>query len=444
MAHDRSSGTHERFRPGRQLRAATFGHTLEWFDFLAYQYLAVYFAAQIFGGEEGIGSLLEAFGTFAVGFLARPVGSLIIGVYADRYGRKPAVVMTMSMMAVGSLLLGLCPTYAQAGALAPVILVVARLLQGFSAGGEYPSASAFLIESAPPGRRGLFSSFMFVASSSSKLLTLGIIALLSLFLDKEQMYDFGWRVPFVLGAVLAVVGWWIRRNTSETADVAGINERSARPTLFAGLRRYPRYSLQLFFLVAAITGGQYFWGTYITTLFQIRNGASQQVAFVASIVSLVVYIAVQPLVGSLSDRFGRRPWLIVFCVGSGLVAVPLMSLSSPAVGVLITVQTVGLLFMAFGTSILSAVMVEMFPAHARVAGLGFAYSMSVVVFGGTIPLIATALQGAGHPMAIGWYLVALCVMSLVSVLTIRETSTVDLQTGTGVSEAAAPDPSRPV
>ena len=417
-----------RLSPHRQLIAGSAGHAVEFFDFLAYSYLAVYFASSFFpsAGANSLVPLLNSFGVFAVGFLARPLAGLFIGNFADRFGRRRAMSLSITMMGGGSFMIAVCPTYAQIGVLAPVVLVVARILQGLSAGGEYTSASAFLVESAPPGRRGVYSSFLFVASSIGKLFALGFIAVLVPVLGKESMTVYGWRIPFAFGGLMAVVGWWIRRGTAETLGTTVSAERVERRSQFEALRRHPRQALQVFALTSGIAVGQYLWATYLTTYFEIRNGASGTVALTVSVVTLALYTIIQPLVGGLSDRVGRKPVLFIFGLGSALTTVPLLTITSADPLALSFVQFSGLLVLSFGTSVLSAVMVEMFPPRVRAAGLGFPYSLSVALFGGTIPIVATALQETGRAAYLGWYVTVISLITFFTAMTLRETNTADI------------------
>ena len=427
-----------RFSPHRQLIAGTIGHAVEFFDFLAYTYLAVYFASSFFPSDSSnsLVPLLNSFGVFAVGFLARPLAGLFIGNFADRFGRRRAMSLSITMMGGGSLLIAACPTYAQIGVLAPTVLVIARVLQGLSAGGEYTSASAFLVESAPPGRRGVYSSFMCVASSIGKLVTLGFIAVLVPLLGKEAMIEYGWRIPFAVGALAALVAWWIRQGTDETLSATESTKAAGHKSPFDALRRYPRQALQVFALTSGIAVGQYLWATYMTTYFEIRNGASATAALVVGVVALSLYIMFQPLAGGLSDKIGRKPVLYVFGMGSALTTVPLLMITSANPWALLFMQLSGLLILSFATSVLSAVMVEMFPPYVRAAGLGFPYSLSVALFGGTIPIVATALQEADRAEYLGWYVAAVSLITFIAAVTLRETSKADIFTSDLPADAA--------
>ena len=417
--------------PRRQLIAGTIGHSVEFFDFLAYSYLAVYFASSFFPSSEssGLVPLLSAFGVFAVGFLARPLAGLFIGLFADRYGRRRALSLTISLMAGGSLLVAVCPTYSQIGVAAPIILTVARILQGLSAGGEYTTAGAFIVESAPAGRRGFYSSFMFVASGIGKLTCLAFITVFVALIGEDAMRDYGWRIPFAVGALAAIVAWYIRRGTQETLGTTVSDEGGAPPVSrnpLNALQRYPRQSLIVFAIATGMGVGQYFWATYLTTYFQIQNGASATTAMTVGIITLILYTIAQPVAGLISDRYGRKPCMYVFGIGTIIVTPFLLSITSSNFAVLICIQLVGLLLLSFCTSITSAVMVENFPPHVRVSGLGFPYSLSVAIFGGTVPLVATALANSGYSQYFPWYIVATAVVTLVGAISVPETFRSDI------------------
>jgi MHS family alpha-ketoglutarate permease-like MFS transporter len=413
----------------RQLTAGSVGHFVEFFDFLVYSYLAIYFADQFFPTDSGssLVPLLSAFGVFAVGFLARPIAGLVIGAFADRYGRRAAMTLTIGMMAAGSLLIALSPTYAQVGVLAPIVLVVARLLQGLSTGGEYSTAATFLVESAPPGKRGLYSSFLFVSSSFGKVAALGIVTLLVQLVGEDGMREFGWRIPFAIGALSAVVAWWIRRGTEETLDDAGGASRARRAGLFDAMRYHPKQSLQVFALTSGLTVGQYFWATYFPTYAAITTGTSTATTTVVSLIGLALYLPLSPLFGALSDRVGRKPVMYGFGAGMAVIPVPLIAWMDDGFVPMLAAQLIGILVLASGTAILGAVMAEMFPPRTRAAGFGFPYSLSVAVFGGTVSVIGTALEEAGAGGWFGWYLGATAVITLVATITLRETGGRDLE-----------------
>ncbi|QKW10183.1 MFS transporter [Streptomyces sp. NA04227] len=408
----------------RQLIAGTIGHLVEWFDWSAYAYLAIFFADQFFprNSDSSLVPLLATFGVFAVGFLARPFGGLALGTFGDRYGRRAALTLSIALMGGGSLLIALTPTYDQIGVLAPVLLVVARLVQGLSTGGEWGAASAFMVESAPSHRRGLYSSFLYVGSNIGKIALTGAGGLLIATLGEQAMEDYGWRLLFGTGALLAVVGWWIRRGAEETSAQAGHIRTGGveRPGVFEFVRCYPVQTFQIFGIIVGPAVAFYTWTAYLPAYAVTSGGIDKGQALTAATVSLVGFAIAQPLVGMLSDRIGRKPLMLIYAVGFIVGTVPLLG-AIGSVQSLILVQVTGLLLLSCSTAIAAAVMVEIFPARVRVSGISVPYSLSVAIFGGTTPMIATALQSAGHANWFGWYVVACTAVTLITVLTLRET-----------------------
>ncbi|WP_223166994.1 MFS transporter [Nonomuraea sp. SYSU D8015] len=410
----------------RQLMAASIGNVVEWYDWYAYTFLAPFFAKQIFPetSDNSLVPLLSSFAVFAVGFFMRPLGGLLVGAFADRYGRKAAMTFTIVLMGAGSLLVGLTPTYAAVGLLAPIILTLARLTQGLSVGGEFAAATTFLVESAPPGRRGLFSSFQYVSTTIGQLLASGLAALLATVLVKADMESYGWRIPFIVGAVLSLVGLWIRKTADETSAVAEEIKRgeAKRPKMFEFLKHHPKSALTIVGITIAGTVAYYTWTTFLPTYAQITVNFDEADSLQIGTISLVFFMILQPLLGMLSDRVGRRPMMIAFGLGFLILPVPLLGLLSDAYGSLLVVQLIGMIFLGCFTSISAAVNAELFPTRVRAAGIGFPYSLTVALFGGTAPLIGTAFREAGSPGLFPWYVSALALIStLVYVFVLKET-----------------------
>ncbi|MCC3768015.1 MFS transporter [Streptomyces sp. UNOC14_S4] len=406
----------------RQLAAASIGNAAEWYDWYAYSFLATYVADQIFpkGSGNSLVPLLSTFAVFAVGFFMRPVGGLLMGAVADRRGRKAALTTTILLMGGGSLLVALTPTYASAGVLAPGVLVVARLVQGLSVGGEFAASTTFLIESAGPGRRGLFSSFQYVSTTIGQLLASGSAVLLTRLLTEGQMDLWGWRIPFLFGAAMSLVGFWIRQGADETHEVA--QRKAARPALLDGLRRHPRESLLICGITAGGTIAYYTWTTYLPTYAQVNAGFGKSDALLAGTISLAFFAVLQPLGGLLSDRIGRKPLLIGFAVGFAALAVPLLHAISGSFTSLLLAQCAGMVPLTGYTSVAAAVNAEVFPARVRAAGIGFPYSLTVALFGGTAPYVGTWFKQAGHAGGFPWYVASLCLVSACVYVALPETS----------------------
>ncbi len=410
----------------RQLAAASVGNLVEWYDWYAYSFLAVYFSTQMFPKDQaGLTALLNTFAIFAIGFFMRPIGGLLMGAVADRLGRKTALTTTILLMGLGSLLIAVLPTFSQVGVLAPTLLVVARLIQGLSVGGEFAASTTFLVESAPPRRRGLFSSFQYVSTTIGQLLASGLAALLAHLLSESDMGSWGWRIPFLFGAVLSLVGLAIRAGAHETLEnIEDLRQgRVARPGIFDALRFHPRESLLIVGITIAGTIAYYTWTTYLPTYANTYAGVSKADALTVGTVSLVFFGVLQPITGMVSDRIGRRPLLITFAAAFALLTVPGLGSLNDSPGRLLLVQCIGMVFLAMFTSISAAVNAENIPGRVRAGGIGFPYSLSVALFGGTAPYVGTYLKDSGHGTLFPWYVSLLCVISLaVYVFGIKETA----------------------
>ncbi|WP_167536303.1 MFS transporter [Streptomyces ficellus] len=416
-------------RPARQLLAASVGNAVEWYDWYAYTFLATYIAGQVFPESSGnsLVPLLSTFAVFAVGFFMRPVGGLLMGAVADRHGRRAALTVTILLMGGSSLLVGLTPTYAAAGVLAPVVLVAARLLQGLSVGGEFAASTTFLVESAGPGRRGLFSSFQYVSTTIGQLTASGVAAALVSNLGEGQMESWGWRVPFLAGAALSLVGFWIRRGAQETLEPTGEHAGRPRPRLLDALRHHPRESLLICGITAGGTIAYYTWTSYLPTYAELNAGIDKADALLAGTLSLGFFALLQPLGGLLSDRFGRKPPLLFFGAGFALLAVPLLHTIGDSFASLLLVQCAGMVLLTGFTSISAAVNAEIFPARVRAAGIGFPYSLTVALFGGTAPYVGTLFTDLDHPGLFPWYVSAVCLVSALVYLRLPETAHQELE-----------------
>ncbi|MBF8185353.1 MFS transporter [Nonomuraea sp. K274] len=410
----------------RQLSATSIGNAIEWYDWLTYAFLSTYFADQVIPASSHAASLLGTFAVFAVGFVMRPVGGLVIGLISDRHGRRAAMTLTIVLMGIGQLMMVVLPTYEQAGLLAPILLLVSRLVQGFSVGGEFAVSSVFLVESATPGRRGLYSSMSYFSSNLGQLLASGIAALFSNLLSKPDMLSWGWRMPFLIGAVACLSGLWIRSGTHETYALAeAIKEgRAERPRMWDFLRHHPRESLLVVGMTIGATVSFYTWSVYLPSYAETTAGTDPAEALPATTIALAFFTVIQPLGGLLSDRIGRKPMLVVFGIGFTLLTVPLLSLVDKSFWSLLWISCAAMLLLTCYTAVCSAVMAELFPAKVRTAGLGMPYSTTVALFGGTAPYVATAFIDAGHTVLFGWYATVLMLISTVVYIRMRETKDV--------------------
>ncbi|WP_030899720.1 MFS transporter [Streptomyces sp. NRRL S-474] len=403
------------------------GNLIEWYDWYAYTAFSVYFASVFFPSGDQTAQLLNTAAVFAVGFLMRAIGGWVLGRYADRRGRRAALTLSVTLMAAGSLIVALTPSYGSIGVAAPVLLVTARLLQGLSVGGEYSTSATYMSEVASPGRRGYYSSFQYVTLIAGQLTALGLQIVLQQVLSAAQMESWGWRIAFVVGAAGAVVVLWLRRGMDESesfekaAEAAGTGE--SRGTLRT-LLSYPRQCLTV---VGLTMGGTLFFYTYTTYLqkFMVNtSGIAKPTAAWINFFALLVFVVLQPVMGLLSDRVGRRPLLIAFGVLGTVVVVPSLTLlshtSDPVYAFLL--MTVPLAVSSLYTSISAVVKAELFPTSIRALGVGLPYALTVAVFGGTAEYIALWFKKAGHENWYFFYVTACVLVSLLVYIRMRETS----------------------
>ncbi len=408
----------------RQVAAASVGNAVEWYDWLAYSYLAVYFADQIFPRGEGqLTPLLGAYAVFAAGFVMRPVGGLLLGAYADRQGRRAALMLTIALMGVGQLVMVFMPTYNQVGLLAPLLLTVARLVQGMSVGGEFAISAVFLVESAPSHRRGLFSSFSYVSSNLGQFLAAGTTMLLTAVLTNATVHAWAWRIPFAIGAVACMVAFWVRHSTAETYPLASRirGGQATPPRLLEFAVHYPRQTLLVVGMTLAATVVFYTWTSFLPTYAQITVGFDPGSAAAIGTIALALFTVLQPFAGMLSDRVGRKPLLVVFGAGFTLLTVPMLKLLNNSFWSLLLTMCFGMVLLSCYTANAAVIMVELFPARVRTVGVGLPYSSTVALFGGTAPYLATLLIEHGRASWFGWYVTVLALVSTVIYIAMRET-----------------------
>ncbi|WP_280299579.1 MFS transporter [Nocardia neocaledoniensis] len=426
------------------------GNLVEWYDWYVYAAFSVYFAKAFFPDGDPTAQLLSTAAVFAVGFIMRPIGGWALGRYADRFGRRAALTLSVTVMAAGSLMIAVTPGFGTIGIAAPVLLLMARLLQGLSVGGEYATSATYLSEVASPGRRGFYSSFQYVTLVAGQLTALGVQIVLQQVLTAEQMYSWGWRIPFLIGAGGAIVVMLLRRGMDESDSfkaVAGSAESTAEATSSARgslrvLLRYPRECLLVVGLTMGGTVAFYTYTTYMQKFMINTSGISKDTVAWINFLALLVFVVLQPIAGGLSDRVGRRKLLIFFGVSGTLLTVPIMSLlahtSNPfaAFGLMMT----ALVIVTGYTSINSIVKAELFPTKIRALGVGLPYALTVAVFGGTAEMIALALKKAGLESLYFFYVAGCVAISLLTYYFMRETSTESTIDAEG---AVAADPVEP-
>jgi len=392
------------------------GNLIEWYDWYVYAAFAVYFSAEFFPQGDPTSQLLNTAAVFAVGFLMRPIGSLLLGRYADRHGRRAALTLSITIMAGGSLIIACTPGYETIGIMAPIILVVARLLQGLSLGGEYGTSATYLSEMASSGRRGFYSSFQYVTLVGGQLTALGVQIILQQVLTDADMKTWGWRIPFVIGALGALAVLWLRRSMDESEQFTkmGSESRSNAGTIRA-LMKHPKAVLTVVGLTLGGTVAFYTYTTYMQKFMVNTVGIPKGVVSWINFVALLVFVVLQPLAGALSDRIGRRPLLMFFGVFGALLTVPLflvMENTQSPIGAFLLMM-VGLIIVTGYTSINAIVKAELFPTEIRALGVGFPYGVTVAVFGGTAEFIALWCKSIGAESMFYYYVAACIAVSLI-------------------------------
>jgi MHS family alpha-ketoglutarate permease-like MFS transporter len=414
----------------KKILVGSAGNMVEWFDWFVYASFATYFAGAFFPDGNPTAQLMNTAGIFAVGFFMRPVGGWLLGRVGDRKGRKAALTLTVTLMSASAVLIAIAPTYAVAGYGGAVVLLVARLLQGLSVGGEYAASATYLTEASDPSRRGFASSFQYVSMTAGQIVGLGLQIVLQRTLSDDALHSWGWRIPFIVGALGAAIIFYLRRNMLETdvyeesADDAGADQKGTLKALWAHRREA--------FLVMALTMGgtvaYYTYTTYLTKYLSNSAGLSKETATLVSFCALIVFACIQPLAGRLSDRIGRRPLLITFAVGSTFLTVPIMTMLKhagsfwPALGLAL----LALVVVTGYTSINACVKAELFPTGIRALGVALPYAIANALFGGTAEYVALWFKDAGLESGFYWYVAGCAAVSLIVYLTMRETKDIDL------------------
>jgi len=409
----------------RNILGGSAGNLVEWYDWYAYSAFTLYFAPIFFPAGDRTLQLLNTAAVFAVGFVMRPIGAWIMGIYADRRGRKAGLTLSVTLMCTGSLMIAATPGYAAIGVLAPALLVIARMLQGLSVGGEYGASATYLSEMAGQERRGFYSSFQYVTLISGQLVALAVLLVLQTTMPDAALKAWGWRIPFVIGAGLAVFVFYLRRRLAETqsfetVQAQGDTPKSSGAALF---RDHPREA----FLVMALTAGGtlafYAYTTYMQKFLVNTSGFSNASATRITAAALFVFMALQPLFGMLSDRVGRKPVMIGFGVAGTLLTYPIFRVlegtSDPYAAFALVLAA--LVVVSGYTSINAVVKAELFPAHIRALGVALPYAIANTVFGGTAEYVALWLKLHEMERAFYWYVTALIALSLIVYVRMRDT-----------------------
>lgn len=400
----------------KAILAASSGNLVEWFDFYIYAFFSVYFAEQFFTGTGQTGAFMQAAGVFFVGFLMRPIGGYFFGRVSDKMGRKNAMLISILMMCFGSLCMAILPTADKAGVWAPLLLLLVRCIQGISVGGEYGSTATYMSEIAQRGRRGFFSSFQYVTLIGGQLLASLLALIMTHTLGDEQITNGWWRLPFVIGALTAVISLWLRLGLTETTERS--ERRHEGSGTFREVLRHPR----AFWVVMSITCigslAFYVFTTYMQKYLINTAGFDKGSVATAMTVCLFVFMLIQPLVGSISDKIGRKTSILIFVIGLIVLTVPLLSGIGSPDSLLISslLILVALVFVSFYTSISGIVKAEMFPAHIRGMGVGFTYAIGNSLFGGSAEYVALGMKDYGFGGVFPWYVVAVATICLIGIL----------------------------
>jgi len=401
----------------RSIIGGSIGNLVEWYDWYVYSAFSLYFAASFFPKGDTTAQLLNAAAVFAIGFLMRPVGGWLLGVYADRHGRKAGLTLSVWLMCAGSLAIAVAPSYAQVGVLAPVLLVAARLVQGLSVGGEYGASATYLSELSGDRHRGFLASFQYVTLISGQLLALGVLLLLQRWLTEPELAAWGWRIPFAIGALASLAALQLRRRLVETTAFQQL-DRSHQTGLLRRLLDHPRAVATVIALGAGGSLAFYTFTTYMQKFLVNTSGWSKADASLVSAGTLLIYMAIQPLFGALSDRFGRRPQLIAFGALGLIGTVPLLTTlahTSDHTEAFVLILAALTVLSAY-TAISGVVKAELFPTDIRALGVGLPYALSVSLFGGTAEYVALWFKGRGAESGFFWYVAAMCGVSLIAAL----------------------------
>jgi len=411
----------------RRLKAifiGSIGNLVEWYDFYAYTAFALYFAESFFPGNDPVVQQLNAALLFAAGFVMRPIGGWLFGHLADHHGRRNALMLSVLLMCFGSLVIAVTPTYASIGAAAPVLLGLARAVQGLSLGGEYGASATYLTEVADDKHRGFYVSFHYVTLIGGQLCAILVLLVLQqLFLTPEQMRAWGWRIPFAIGALLAVIALMMRSSLHETKRFIEARTPQMRESSVRALFKYPRQVLIVVGLTAGGTTAFYTYTTYMQKFLKLSVGLSDNQTTMVSAGTLIFALCLQPLYGALSDRIGRKPLLIWFGVMGTVFTIPLLRAlqSATSAGGAFVLIAAAWLIVAGYTSINAVVKAELFPTRVRATGVGLPFAITTSIFGGPAESIALWFKSIGHEVWFSYYLSTVIAVSLLVSVTMRDT-----------------------
>jgi MFS transporter, MHS family, alpha-ketoglutarate permease len=411
-------------RTARDLVAVNIGNAIEWFDWNVYAIFAPFFAAQIFRAQDPVSAMLSTLGIFAVGFLMRPLGGWVFGLIADKKGRRFSLTLAILLAALGSLLIAVAPTFDQVGVWASAVLLLARLIQGLSHGGETGSAFTYLAEIAPAGRRGLWASTPWIGVALGTMLATGLGVLFTTVLDKQQMSDFGWRIPFVIGAVLGLYGLLLRFRMAESevfeANKEGSHSLSLRDT-WRVLVENRRAVLNIAILSTSGVVIFYTWFIFAPSYATTVHGVPANQALLAGLLGQAVFLLAVPVAGAVSDRIGRRRMVFAYTIGFAVLAFPLEAIMGPSPIRVFLAMALASLILATCCAPLGAIFTELVPTRVRATVVGITYGGFSAIFGGTAPYLNTWLSSIGmHALFVG-FIIILCMLTLTVCLRLPET-----------------------
>jgi len=407
----------------KSIIGGSLGNLVEWYDWYIYSFFSLYFAATFFPKGNQTVQLLSTAAIFAIGFLMRPIGGWLMGTFADRKGRKAALTFSVLLMSIGSLIIAIVPGYKQIGVVAPIILLLSRIIQGLSVGGEYGTSATYLSEMATKKHRGFYSSFQYVTLIMGQLIASSFVVLLQkVFLTEKELHEWGWRIPFVFGAILAVTVMYLRRSLQESASFKQEDTKDERGTIKA-LLNHPKAVLTVIGLTIGGTVAFYTFTTYMQKFLVDTAKFSNADASLISTLSLVVFMLLQPLFGLLSDKIGRKPLLIGFGIAGALATVPIMTTlgNVKEVWPAFLLVMCALMITSGYTSINAVVKAELFPAQIRALGVGFPYAIAVSLFGGTAETLALTFKQNHHANYFYWYVTGCILISLVVYVAMGDT-----------------------
>lgn len=382
---------------------ASSGNLVEWFDFYVYSFCSLYFAHIFFPAGDTTTQLVQTAGVFAAGFLMRPIGGWLFGYIADKHGRKTSMLISVCMMCFGSLVIACLPGYATLGIWAPILLLLARLFQGLSVGGEYGTSATYMSEVAVEGRKGFYASFQYVTLIGGQLMALLTVVVLQHILSDEDLRSWGWRIPFAIGAALAIVALYLRRSLNETSDDKTRAHKDAGT--LRGLWKHRRAFIMVLGFTAGGSLSFYTFTTYMQKYLVNTSGMDAKTASGLMTAALFVFMLVQPLIGALSDKIGRRSSMLIFGGFAALLTVPILTVlqSVNSTWIAFALVMLALLITSFYTSISGILKAEMFPPEVRALGVGLSYAVANAIFGGSAEYVALSLKAAGNETSFFWY-----------------------------------------